>query len=94
MAKILGIDLGTTNSCMAIIEGSDPKVIEAPRPAPHRLGENLTAFNVDGLKRFVAMLEASGRANFTLDEIKLTAGMILGFSESPPVKPLDEESPQ
>lgn len=72
----------------------DPKVIEAPRPAPHRLGENLTAFTVDGLKRFVAMLEASGRANFTLDEIKLTAGMILGFSEPPPVKPLDEESPQ
>ncbi len=28
MAKILGIDLGTTNSCMAIIEGTDPKVIE------------------------------------------------------------------
>ncbi|OQA56969.1 MAG: Chaperone protein DnaK [Candidatus Omnitrophica bacterium ADurb.Bin277] len=27
MAKILGIDLGTTNSCMAIIEGGDPKVI-------------------------------------------------------------------
>ncbi len=28
MGKILGIDLGTTNSCMAIIEGSDPKIIE------------------------------------------------------------------
>lgn len=28
MAKILGIDLGTTNSCMAIIEGGQPKVIE------------------------------------------------------------------
>src|SRR3990167_3053870 len=27
MAKVLGIDLGTTNSCMAIIEGSEPKVI-------------------------------------------------------------------
>ena len=27
MAKILGIDLGTTNSCMAIMEGSEPKVI-------------------------------------------------------------------
>lgn len=29
MAKILGIDLGTTNSCMAIIEGGQPKVIES-----------------------------------------------------------------
>ena len=28
MAKVLGIDLGTTNSCMAVIEGGQPKVIE------------------------------------------------------------------
>lgn len=28
MAKILGIDLGTTNSCMAIVEGGQPKVLE------------------------------------------------------------------
>ncbi len=28
MAKIIGIDLGTTNSCVALIEGSEPRVIE------------------------------------------------------------------
>ena len=28
MSKILGIDLGTTNSAMAIIEGGQPKVLE------------------------------------------------------------------
>ena len=28
MSKILGIDLGTTNSCMAIVEGGQPKVLE------------------------------------------------------------------
>src|SRR3989344_2105635 len=28
MSKVLGIDLGTTNSCMAIIEGGQPKVLE------------------------------------------------------------------
>lgn len=28
MSKILGIDLGTTNSCMAIVEGGEPKVLE------------------------------------------------------------------
>ena len=28
MAKIIGIDLGTTNSCVAIMEGGEPKVIE------------------------------------------------------------------
>jgi molecular chaperone DnaK len=28
MSKVLGIDLGTTNSCMAVIEGGQPKVLE------------------------------------------------------------------
>lgn len=28
MAKVLGIDLGTTNSCMAVMEGGEPKVLE------------------------------------------------------------------
>ena len=28
MAKVIGIDLGTTNSCVAVMEGATPKVIE------------------------------------------------------------------
>jgi len=28
MGKIIGIDLGTTNSCVAVLEGSAPKVLE------------------------------------------------------------------
>ncbi|MCH9844739.1 MAG: Hsp70 family protein, partial [Alphaproteobacteria bacterium] len=28
MGKVIGIDLGTTNSCVALMEGSQPKVIE------------------------------------------------------------------
>ena len=28
MAKTIGIDLGTTNSCMAVLEGGEPSVIE------------------------------------------------------------------
>ena len=28
MGKIIGIDLGTTNSCVAVLDGGDPRVIE------------------------------------------------------------------
>ncbi|WP_289804900.1 Hsp70 family protein, partial [Faecalibaculum rodentium] len=30
MSKIIGIDLGTTNSCVAVMEGKEPKVIPNP----------------------------------------------------------------
>ena len=43
MPKVLGIDLGTTNSCMAIIEGGEPRVIEnaeGGRTTPSVVGVN------------------------------------------------------
>ena len=43
MPKILGIDLGTTNSCMAVIEGGEPRVIEnaeGTRTTPAVVGIN------------------------------------------------------
>jgi len=43
MPKILGIDLGTTNSCMAVIEGGEPRVIEnaeGTRTTPSVVGIN------------------------------------------------------
>ncbi|HOW88133.1 MAG TPA: molecular chaperone DnaK [Candidatus Omnitrophota bacterium] len=46
MAKILGIDLGTTNSCMAIIEGTDPKVIE--NKEGNRTTPSIVAFTKNG----------------------------------------------
>ena len=41
MAKVLGIDLGTTNSCMAVIEGGEPTVVpnaEGGRTTPSVVG--------------------------------------------------------
>ena len=41
MGKVLGIDLGTTNSCIAIMEGGEPKVIanqEGNRTTPSVVG--------------------------------------------------------
>ena len=46
MAKILGIDLGTTNSCMAVMEGSEPSVLENSEGA--RTTPSIVAFSKTG----------------------------------------------
>lgn len=47
MAKVIGIDLGTTNSCVAVMEGGKPKVIHSQE------GRNVIPSVVDPIKRIV-----------------------------------------
>ncbi len=74
MSKVIGIDLGTTNSCLAIMEGNDPKVLnnaEGGRTTP-----SVVAFTDKG-ERLVGMLakrQAVTNAEKTIFAVKRLIG--------------------
>ena len=78
MAKVIGIDLGTTNSCVAVMEGGEPVVIanaEGNRTTP-----SVVAFNKDGerLVGAVAKRQAVTNPTNTIFSIKRFMGRTHG----------------
>lgn len=74
MSKIIGIDLGTTNSCVAIMEGGEAVVI--PNPEGARTTPSVVGFTKDG-ERLVgqtAKRQAVANANRTVASIKRHMG--------------------
>jgi molecular chaperone DnaK len=72
MSKIIGIDLGTTNSCVAVLEGGEPKVI--PNPEGNRTTPSVVAFkNGERLVGEVAKRQAITNPN-TVISIKRHMG--------------------
>jgi molecular chaperone DnaK len=74
MAKVIGIDLGTTNSCVAVMEGSAPKVIENSEGG--RTTPSIVAFTADG-ERLVgqaAKRQAVTNPEYTFFAIKRLIG--------------------
>ena len=74
MAKIIGIDLGTTNSCVAIMEGGKPKVIENSEGS--RTTPSVVAYTDDGeiLVGAPAKRQAVTNAKHTLYAVKRLIG--------------------
>jgi molecular chaperone DnaK len=74
MAKILGIDLGTTNSCMAVMMGGDPTII--PNAEGGRVTPSVVAFSKSGeiLVGEVAKRQAITNAERTIRSIKRKMG--------------------
>ena len=74
MSKIIGIDLGTTNSCVAVFEGGEPVVI--PNPEGARTTPSVVAFTKNGerLVGQVAKRQAITNPDHTVSSIKRKMG--------------------
>ena len=74
MGKIIGIDLGTTNSCVAVFEGSEPIVI--PNPEGSRTTPSVVAFSKSGERMVgqVAKRQAITNPDRTVISIKREMG--------------------
>ncbi len=74
MGKVIGIDLGTTNSCVAVFEGGEPIVI--PNPEGARTTPSVVAFTKDGERMVgqVAKRQSVTNPDKTISSIKREMG--------------------
>jgi len=81
MGKVIGIDLGTTNSCVSIMEGGDPKVIQNAEGS--RTTPSMVAFNDEGERLIgqVAKRQAVTNPQRTIYSIKRLMGHELKSAE-------------
>ena len=87
MSKVIGIDLGTTNSCVAVMEGSQPKIIENTEGA--RTTPSMVAFSDSG-ERLVG--QAAKRQAVTNPEQTLFAiKRLIGRRHSDPMVAKDKK---
>ncbi|MBP2637920.1 MAG: dnaK [Firmicutes bacterium] len=74
MAKVIGIDLGTTNSCVAVMEGGEPVVI--PNPEGSRITPSVVGFSKNGERLIgqIAKRQAVSNPEGTVSSIKRHMG--------------------
>ncbi|NLZ72136.1 MAG: molecular chaperone DnaK, partial [Clostridiaceae bacterium] len=74
MSRVIGIDLGTTNSCVAVLEGGEPVVI--PNPEGARTTPSVVAFSKDGERLIgaIAKRQATSNPDRTITSIKREMG--------------------
>ena len=68
MGKIIGIDLGTTNSCVAVMEGNEPVVI--PNDEGRRTTPSVVAFLDNGEAEVIALALEHDAQGVILDDKK------------------------
>lgn len=89
MGKIIGIDLGTTNSCVAVMEGGEPVVI--PNPEGNRTTPSVVAFSKNG-ERLVGQI-AKRQAVTNPDKTVISIKRKMGTAEKVKIDG-DEFTPQ